>query len=122
MNKFEKFLLEKGIPIQKVSTPLERLLMRIGLISMPIGLLSYWKRAIWFSLAFAILFVGTVEIFLQLFVRVSFFTLVPREIVIKCVCILLLFGPITAFFSRISIKKHRNALESFLGDQNNSPK
>lgn len=117
MNKFETFLSKKGIPIGDVTTPFERLLMRMGLISMPIGLLNYSIRSIWFSIAFTALFLGFIELVLEVLAGISFFTSVPPLIIFISVCILLSFGPIAAYFKNKSIEKHRSALMSFLSEQ-----
>ena len=113
MSDFEAFVLTKGIPFNEVATPLDRLLLRVGVISKPLAILSYFNRALWYSIVFSILFVGTVELLLRLLVGTSFLTsLTPREVFISAL-LLVCFGPVTASFSSKKFKKHRAVILTF---------
>jgi hypothetical protein len=112
MSNFEKFCLTNNIPLKEVVAPLERVLLRLGFISKPIGMLSYWRRSIWFSILFSVMFLGTFELILRL-VGTSFLTAVPPTERLISVFALLCFGPVTAFFSMRAIKKHRDILITF---------
>lgn len=116
MNKFEIFLFEKGIPISEVATPFERVLMRIGLLTIPVGLLNYPIRAIWFSMLFTLSLLGLFEFVVQVIVGRSLFTTVSTPDLLLAIFSLLLFGPIAAYFSNKKAEKHRNILQVFLSE------
>jgi hypothetical protein len=117
MSKFESFLSEHGIPIGELATPAERLLMRLGLITSPVGLLNYPVRALWFSVLFTVMYLGSIELILRGFLQISFFSAIPLELVVLSICILLLFGPFAAYFSCQSAMKHRAVLQKYWHNQ-----
>lgn len=113
VSDFETFILAKGIPISEVTTPLERLLLRLGLISKPVGMFSYPIRALWFSITFCGLFLGVIELTLRLLFEISFFTSLPPTVIFLSIIILLSFGPVAAYFSVRAMQRHRDVLKFF---------